>query len=174
MDRHLLSPFAADGRTDTGKGPVLSICSSMASCSIFSNSVSKSPSSIASPRGLLEIAVAISSAITCCSRIISLWAKKKISSALIGTAGHASIYQGKVEAKRRMRYTHCRIDFFRCKAIMDFSHSSTSFLHRSESLVIDIRSLNRVNVLFYLRDLILGHLQMLLEYFLSPEGGLGS
>jgi hypothetical protein len=57
---------------------------------------------------------------------------------------------------------------------MDFGHSSTSFLHSSESLVVDIRSLNGVNILFYLSDLILGHLQMLLEYFLSPEGGLGS
>jgi len=73
----LLSPLAAAGSrwmaSDTGTVPVLSICSSRASCCICSSSSSRSASSMASPIWLLVMAETISSLSAFCSRSLSLF-----------------------------------------------------------------------------------------------------
>lgn len=56
----------------TGSVPVLSMRSSIASCSRFSNSTSRSASSMGSPMWALVMAEAISSLSACCSRSSSL------------------------------------------------------------------------------------------------------
>lgn len=56
----------------TGTLPLLSILSSIASCSIPSNSSSNSVSSTGSPNGAFVIAEAISSPSACCSRSSSI------------------------------------------------------------------------------------------------------
>lgn len=72
----LRSDFPASGNRSscelTGTGPVLSMRSSIASCSSPSNSCSSSSSSGCSPSGTLVIAAPISSLSWCCSRSMSL------------------------------------------------------------------------------------------------------
>lgn len=70
--RSLLPAAGNRLRSATGTDPVLSMRSSMTSCSRPSSSASSSVSSGCSPRGLFVIACAISSLSWCCSRSWSL------------------------------------------------------------------------------------------------------
>ena len=56
---------------------------------------------------------------------------------------------------------------------MNLRHSRTSSLHRLQRLLVDIRRLNRVNLLFELNDLRCRLFEVLLVDLLPAEGVFG-
>jgi hypothetical protein len=130
------SPFAVAGnrlsRSATGTVPVLSICSSIASCSRSSNSAVNSSSSACSPMGLFVMAVAISSASCCCSRNLSLTVQCQTSS-IYGKLKHCHI--------------HHRVDLVHGEAIMHALHGTARLVHRVQRLLVDVGRFDRINLL---------------------------
>lgn len=56
---------------------------------------------------------------------------------------------------------------------MDLCHCRAGLLHRLQSLVVDVRGLDRVDLLLELHDLRRCLLEVLLVYLFPSEGGFG-
>jgi hypothetical protein len=152
---YLRSPFTAAGNlwisSDTGTVPVFNILSSNCSCSISANSSSSSDSSIVSPSGVFVIAFAISSPSACCSLRSSLCVRQYSVCNPISKSKSKDNTLG--EKPRGVKNVHGLIHNIDIQLPMNLLHGLPSLLHRRQRLTIDIRRLDRVDLLLQRRDL---------------------
>lgn len=74
----------------------------------------------------------------------------------------------------QFNHIHRLINLVNTHSAVDLSHRRTSLLHRLQSLVVDIRRLDRVDLLLQLRDLRCRLLKVLFLHLFPSQCGFGS
>lgn len=76
--------------------------------------------------------------------------------------------------KHSDQHVHRLVDLIDTHIAVDLCHRRTGLLHRLQSLVVDIRRLDRVDLLLELRDLRRCLFEVLFLYLFPSERGFGS